>query len=180
MWGKYPFIKTKWSHAVLLVITAFCCYCAPLKALTCRNRGCWDTACMACELSRVGCRGTAPLCNLGIKQQNLFSTLRKTTGFLFSSLWITYREVQAPWALSGIRDLFFSNSMRHAAICIHSFNRDSTGSKSVTDGRRAKQTYLTFQDGSRGWAEPAADSLHEEGLNKRRETFSHLYTWHNI
>lgn len=69
-------------------------------AANCRNRGCWDTACMACELSRVGCRGTAPLCN---------------------------REVQAPWALSGIRDLI-------------------------------------FQDGSRGWAEPAADSLHEEGL----------------
>lgn len=37
---------------------------------TCRSRGCSDTACMVCALSRVWCRDTAPLCSLGIRQQN--------------------------------------------------------------------------------------------------------------
>lgn len=39
--------------------------CCPMCS-TCRSRGCWDTACMACGLSRVWCRDTALLCSLGI------------------------------------------------------------------------------------------------------------------
>lgn len=46
----------------------------------CRSRGCLDTACMACALSRVWCRDTAPLCS---------------------------REVQALWAPSHRSDLTY-------------------------------------------------------------------------
>lgn len=55
---------------------------------TCRSRGFSDTVCMACEQSRVWCRGTAPLCNLDInstirsRSTQLLPGHKQTTAFL--------------------------------------------------------------------------------------------------
>lgn len=120
---------------------------------TCRSRGCSGTACMACGRSRVWCRGTAPLCNLGIKH-----TARS---FVHSKQLADYlpRKVVLPRGPGSVGSVSNSDSDNHTE---NRFTSEFWKRYKPLRSIMTQQVYLTSLDGPLPRAEPAAGRFQEE------------------